>query len=166
MRHAIVLLALSSLSSVAATAAGPCRYYEPWVETVTGRIVVRTHDLGDPEDYPWYEGRRFIHYLALELDEPICVTPGPGETDPDDEEERKIRTLQLVGIYSAGARHWRDRRVTLTGQFYHAHTAHHFTPVLVIVRELQEHLEIPKWRKPRHWRDQHDDWDPDKRRAP
>jgi hypothetical protein len=122
---------LPASASQAADATDPsCLEYEPAVVTLSGTIT-RHLEYGPPNygEDPAHDEKGF--YWFLDLDKPICVN-GSDEDSPDEEGETGVRRLQIVYNRYPKGRGWIGHKASITGTLFHAHTAHHYTKVLII----------------------------------
>lgn len=135
-----LLLALAL--AVAAHAAEPKYQYEPKKTTLTGTVRNDKVFYGPPGygDNPKEDAQEKPDRLVLEA--PISVEADPGT--PENVAESGLTELQLVpGLDPHRLDGFRDKRVTITGVLFHAHTGHHFTKVLLTIEKL-EHAEARK----------------------
>ena len=76
---------------------------------------------------------------VLKLSSPITVVANGG--DEFNETETNQRTIQMAPseehINYLKSRNAYGKRIQVTGSFYHSHTGHHFTPVLISVSEVK-----------------------------
>jgi len=150
----LALFAMSAFLSVAAMAAEPCRYFDPAIETLTGRIEARSIDFGEPIPYMW--GHRIHRFQVIVLDPPICVINLPS-TPPDNEYEeiQNVTEVYLRWSPTPSARHWLGRVVTVSGNLDNGPPARPYADVGLHVHEAREQGGKGKGRnrKPLEWRD-------------
>jgi hypothetical protein len=107
--------------------------YEPAVSTLTG--VIRTEEHFGPPGYgesPRTDTR--LKAFVLALDHPISVSARTGDGDtPNTTSFENIELIQL-NIAPAPPTH---RHVRVTGALFQAHTAHHYTDVLMDVHSVE-----------------------------
>ena len=76
---------------------------------------------------------------VLKLSSPITVVANGG--DEFNETETNQRTIQMAPseehINYLKSRNAYGKRIQVTGSFFHSHTGHHFTPVLISVSEVK-----------------------------
>lgn len=110
---------------------GSCLNYELGIVTLRGKLERRT--------FTNVSGVRETHYI-LKLDKPICVNADPN--NEYNQQQKNISELQLVPFEGvtlrvSGARALLNRRVVASGVLFGAHTQHHFTKVLLSVKEIK-----------------------------
>ena len=83
--------------------------------------------------------REFQKPYVLKLSSPITVVANGG--DEFNETETNQRTIQMAPseehINYLKSRNAYGKRIQVTGTFFHSHTGHHFTPVLMTVSEVK-----------------------------
>ncbi len=129
---AALMVVLSSLSCLAAEEA--CVRYEPAVVQLLGRVCLRTFP-GPPNYESIRKGDRAERQALLELDQPICVLADPKD-GINSKDERDQRLVTLVHASSTKLASYLGARVRVEGTLFHAHTAHHRTPILVEVSRI------------------------------
>lgn len=110
---------------------GTCLNYEPEIVTLRGKLERRT--------FTNVSGVRETHCI-LKLDKPICVNADAN--NEYNQQQKDISELQLVPFEAAtlrvsDARALLNRRVVASGVLFGAHTQHHFTKVLLSVKEIK-----------------------------
>lgn len=152
----LALFAMSAFLSVAAMAAEPCRYFDPAIETLTGRIEARSVDFGEPIPYMW--GHRIHHFQVVVLDRPICVInlPSTPVNDVFDEFEN-VTEIYLRWSPMPSASHWLGRVVTVSGRLNNGPPARPYADVGIRVHEARAEGGKGKGRNrtPLEWRDPH-----------
>jgi hypothetical protein len=115
---------------------GKTVHYEPARVRLVGQVRrqvfpgppnFRSVALGDRPEPAW----------VLHLERPVSVVAAPG--DLFNQSERNVRQMQLV-LTTEPLRKLAplvNRRVRATGSLFHGHTAHHHTPVLLVVTDLR-----------------------------
>ena len=126
--------ALAVFVLTATPALSACLKFEPAKVTLTGVIHKRV-DFGPPGygENPKHDSKET--HLYLHLDKDACVDADPTD-DINDEAVDKTSLVQMV--YFVGQpfnRAWLDKRVSVTGTLFHAHTGHHLTPALITPTE-------------------------------
>lgn len=108
-------------------AAPPCLHYGGDPITLTGRVTFRTF-YGPPNygENPETDSRETQAILVMA--KPICVDANPST---DEEKEKGQRKVTLVPSAGFNPPMYRGKLVTVEGRLFHAHTAHHRTPVLI-----------------------------------
>lgn len=129
-----LLLFLISLTTSEPTQ--KCVAYEPDTVSLTGTIKRRTF-AGPPNYESIAKGDQREQVWVLRLARPICVS-----ASGDQEAEKNISDLQLLFTDAENEyRRYRpfvDRRVTISGTLFHAHTGHHHTKVLLTVNRINK----------------------------
>ncbi len=131
---AVFAALLSTLCIALPTWAAPqCLHYEGEPVALTGKVTLRTF-YGPPNygENPKTDSRETQAILVLS--KPICVDANPTFYA---EEEKNQRKLTLVPSTGVNFESYRERPVTVEGTLFHAHTAHHRTPVLMQVIRIQ-----------------------------
>lgn len=108
---------------------GSCLNYEPEIVTLRGKLERRT--------FTNVSGVRETHYI-LKLDRPVCVNADPN--NEYNQQQKKISELQLVPamiLKTHGASALLNRHVIVSGVLFGAHTQHHFTKILLSVKEIK-----------------------------
>lgn len=133
MGKRILLLLIATLIADAAGAAQQCLTYEPTVVTLSGTLVRKTFP-GPPNFESVENGDRAETGYYLQLAPSICTQAA---TDDDAGDHDGVKEIQLVlsGPQYDALRPKLGARVTLTGSLFEAHSGHHHTPVLLMVRE-------------------------------
>jgi len=129
------LLFLGALCTGSANAAQQCLKYEPAVVSLSGKLVQRTFP-GPPNFESVENGDRAETGYYLQLDPEIC-TRAAKDDDTGDHDGVKAIQLVLSGPQYDALRPKLGARVTLSGSLFEAHSGHHHTPVLLMVREKQ-----------------------------
>lgn len=135
--HLLAAWAACCLTLQGAAADAVCFKYWPAKVSVTGRLFVR-EDFGPPNygENPAIDSRE--KHIYVDLDAPMCVVAGDDQSDFAPA-ERDLKIMQLV--YRVDAKDWDNawigKRARLTGTLYHAHTGHHWTPVLMTVERTE-----------------------------
>lgn len=124
----LFLLIVLSAAAFTCRAQEKCINYEPEVVNLVGNIARRTFiNANDQKEVMW----------VLKLATPVCANA----TEGDDFNVRRSRVtdVQLVldpEMYST-YRQLVGKRVKATGSLFGEQTAHHFTPVLLAVKEIE-----------------------------
>ncbi|WP_374511759.1 DUF4431 domain-containing protein [Niveibacterium sp.] len=129
------LLFVGVLCADTANAAQQCLKYEPAVVSLSGKLVQKTFP-GPPNFESVENGDRAETRYHLQLDPSICTRAAK---DDDAGDHDGVSELQLVlsGPQYDAQRPKLGARVTLSGSLFEAHSGHHHTPVLLMVREKQ-----------------------------
>jgi hypothetical protein len=138
-RHLIFIILFASFISVTACAeptTRTCLKYKPSKVKVIGRLFVR-EDFGPPNYGERPETDSKEPHIYLILDRSICVDAGDKLSDYSPA-EGELKTIQLVYLARSGFDSaWLKKHVKLTGKLFHANTAHHWTPVLMVVEQTK-----------------------------
>lgn len=126
-------LLLAAFLTDTAYAAPQCLHYEPSVVALSGTLVRKTFP-GPPNFESVENGDRAETGYYLQLNPGIC-TRAAGNDDAGDHDGIKEIQLVLSGAQYDALRPKLGARVTLTGSLFEAHSGHHHTPVLLMVRE-------------------------------
>jgi hypothetical protein len=133
----LLMFLLVTTASASAQEAG-CLSYDPATVELTGTISRKTFP-GPPNYESVRRGDKPETFWILHLERPACVT---GNTDEMNEPERNLTDLQLVldGKLYTQVRKFTGRRIRVvaTGTLFHAHTAHHRTRVLLMVKNIKK----------------------------
>jgi hypothetical protein len=122
---ALALLFLSGSCS----AASRCLKYEDATVSLTGRVVVRT--FFGPPGYGEHPKTDSIEQQAiLVLDHPVCVDASGG-----DEAAASQSEITLVPLGSVDMSRYIGKRVTVAGSLFHAISGHHYTKVLIQLKQ-------------------------------
>jgi len=136
MRGALFITTLTVSLGLGGSARAQCVKYEPETVTLTGRLSA--HVFPGPPNYESIKrGDRKEKAIILTLAAPICVE---GSDDPTDTPEHNVRELQLLINKPADWKIFDGRlgkRVTVTGDLFHATTGHHRTKVLFDVKDVR-----------------------------
>jgi len=115
-------------SDLSARSVQRCLNYEPDTATLTGSISRRTLvNASEQKEVVW----------ILHLDKAACVNAG--KDNEFDVKRSRVTDVQLVldrDMYTK-YRKLLGKRVTATGILFGEHTQHHFTPVLLAVKEIR-----------------------------
>jgi len=113
--------------SPADPSAQPCLNYEPAQVTLTGNMSRKTlTNVSGQKETIW----------ILHLAEPVCVNKG---TDDFDVRRAKVTDVQLAvapEMYTK-YRGLLSKAVNVSGTLFGEQTQHHFTPVLLLVKEIR-----------------------------
>jgi hypothetical protein len=135
-----ILLSVLVLFVASSVEAQPCLKYEPAVVKLEGKMYRQTW--GPKQDVEPAET-----YWILHLTKPVCVSAdkaeGLNDTDAND-----VTRVQLVFTSDDKSKNYRNKKlrafvkahtpVIVTGTLYRAHTGHHHTEVLIIVRNIRQ----------------------------
>lgn len=134
MKLAAFCLALATCGQAPKDTVG-CLRYEPVVVELTGTLVVAM-EYGPPGygENPAKDQR--VQVLMIKLDRPVDVCGDP-ESETNQSAFRDVRRIQLI-TDDKDYRPWIGRRVVIRGTLSEAITGHHYTDVLLTVRELRE----------------------------
>lgn len=133
MSKRILLLLIATLISDSAGAAQQCLRYEPAVVALSGTLVRKTFP-GPPNFESVEAGDRAETGYYLQLASGICTRAAKDDDSGDHDGVKEIQ-LVLSGPQYEALRPKLGARVTLTGSLFEAHSGHHHTPVLLMVRE-------------------------------
>jgi hypothetical protein len=136
VRIPALLILLPAL--LAAHSGRDCLKYEPAVVSVTGRLVQRVFP-GPPNYENVKAGDARETQWLVRLSSSVCVDGGPA-SELNTEAEPGITEIQLVITRSSDWKRYASllrKDVRVTGMLFHAHTAHHRTPVLLTVRSIE-----------------------------
>lgn len=122
----IALLALAGCANAA------CMRYAEEIE-LTGRLVRQTYNepVRTPESR---KGEPAATYYFMALPEAGCVEAG-NAIDGSEPPEQELTRIQLVFLNSAAYRQWRPylgKDMICRGSLFHASTAHHHAPILML----------------------------------
>lgn len=106
-----------------------CLQYEPEAEKLEGLLSYRTfRDASGREE----------RYALLLLDGPVCVEADPSTLGLNvAEDEQLLVQLNMNPEEFGREQALSGRRAIVTGSIYHAHSAHHHTPLLLTVERLE-----------------------------
>jgi hypothetical protein len=139
MPRSLAATLIFGLMSVAAPArsAPDCFRFEPAVATISGPLVRHTF-AGPPNYEDVKKGDRPETGWYVRLAEPICFVGTPGDA-VNGEDVAGVDLVQLVLTHDEYKTHGRlvGQNVKATGTFFHWHTGHHHTPVLLTVTRLE-----------------------------
>jgi hypothetical protein len=113
--------------------------YGPVVVRVTGRLIQRVFP-GPPNYESIQQGDARETQWLVRLLTPLCVNGNP-DSELNTEAESGITEIQLVITNATDLKRYASLmggNVGVTGTLYHAHTAHHRTPVLLAVRSIRQ----------------------------
>lgn len=114
--------------------AGNNLHYEPVVVTLEGYITI--HQFDGPPNYGEGPNDKKVDVPVLNLSEPVNVSPAGdvSDDDPDNQEEKNIKILQIVNYK-------KDMKINgcyrVTGTLMHQITADHYTPVLIVMQSFE-----------------------------
>ena len=142
MRTGALWVVVLPVLCVAQLEPAACRSYEPAPVALHGTLSRRTF-AGPPNYRDIRKGDRAETYWLLNLDSPICVNQDKVEPDlnPGQKNVRRVQLVLNLGEYKR-FKMLMGKRVVATGSLFGAHTAHHHTPVLLIVTSLEQ----PHWK--------------------
>jgi hypothetical protein len=129
-------LVLSTHSFAQTPPKSNCLSCEPSAVKLTGTLVRKTFP-GPPNYASVQHGDKLEIYWLLNLAKPICVDEDTAEPGLNPA-HKGIRTMQLV-IPAEFYKKYKSlvgHEVVVTGTLFGEHTAHHKTPVLVMVNSL------------------------------
>ena len=113
-----------------------CFNYEPDITILTGKIIRETFP-----GWPNYEsirgGDEPETYWILNLANPVCVNALQGDLSYPFESRIKHVQLILMGDEYKKHKNLVGKDVVVTGQLMPMQTGHHYTRVLMIVKEIQ-----------------------------
>lgn len=119
-----------------------CAQYEPDTVTVSGFLTDSIY-AGPPEFESVARGDAPERVLLLVLDRPLCVQ-ADSSSEVNNEAERGILRLQVfaysentIATQQLDSLARTKTRVRLRGTLFHAVTAHHRTPVLMVVTQVR-----------------------------
>lgn len=133
MKTVLTCLMLLACSQVPPQPVG-CLHYEPAVVELTGELV-EVEEYGPPgygED-PATDQR--VKVPMLKLAKPVNVCGDPN-SDTNQSSFSGLDRIQVV-TDDQDYRDWIDRRVTVRGTLSEAMTGHHYTNVLLTIKEVQ-----------------------------
>ncbi len=136
MKRWSCLSALLFAWSTAGAAETACARFEPAITRLDGRLILRDY-AGPPNYGSVADGDRLERQWILILDRPLCVAADP-DSEINREAVRAVGEVQLVVMPTSGVRAegHRGRRIGVEGRLFTAHTGHHRTPVLLVVRSF------------------------------
>lgn len=124
------IISILLLLSFETQAADSCLNYAPKTVVISGMLEEKTFP-GPPNYESVAHGDEAETGFYLKLNNPICTV---GEaSSPDAYPQERVAIIQL-NLNQAGYKNVRqliDRQVTLSGELYAAHTAHHHAPVII-----------------------------------
>jgi hypothetical protein len=125
----LVFLFSHSLSAVAS----PCLHYGGSSVTLIGKVKLQTF-FGPPNygENPDTDSRQTQAILLLE--KPICVEGNPKAYA---EAEKNQHEVTLIPFVKENLKDYEGKRIMVQGTLYHAHTAHHHTPILIEVKRIK-----------------------------
>ena len=141
LKFGLALVGLGNPFLLHAQSPPACLAYEPSVVQLTGTIVRRTFP-GPPNYTSVKQGDRPETAWLLILRQPICV-----QAVKDDSgmypAEADIHEIQFSFADPDGFKRYSDlvgtgKTVVVTGTLFGAHTGHHHTPVLMVVKTLSK----------------------------
>ena len=125
-----------SLAKTPTVKSGLTYFYQPKPVSLTG--IIKTVTFPGPPNYEDIKtGDRAEECLILFLNSPISVVPKSDKEDFHDP-EHGIRKIQLVVYSERKIKVIEQKRVNVTGTFFHRHTGHHHTEVLLEVERIEE----------------------------
>jgi hypothetical protein len=129
MKHCFAVLLSTICVALPSWATPQCLHYEGDPVALNGKVTLRTF-YGPPNygENPKTDFRET--QVILVLSQPICVEANPNLYAEEEKNQRKVTLVPSGGI---DFRSYRGRFVTVEGTLFHAHTAHHRTPVLMKV---------------------------------
>ena len=110
--------------------------YEPAMVELEGRLVIQ-NEYGPPNfgENPRTDRKEKVPVLVLAKPINVRGTPGDEYTATSVEETARI---QLVFIDTSPAyKQLIGKKILVKGSLFHAHTGHHYTPVLIKVSSLE-----------------------------
>lgn len=132
MKIFIPVIILSLWISSLSFGAVPCLHYAGELVTLSGRVTLKTF-YGPPNygENPSSDSRE--KQAILILNKSICVDANPSNYE---EEEKNQMEVTLVPSKAVELSMYAGKKVTLQGTLFHAHTAHHHTPVLMQITNI------------------------------
>ena len=137
IRSSLALVLMWRSAAIGQTARSACVSYEPAVVGLHGTLSRKTV-AGPPEYSDIRKGDKPETFWFLVLDSPVCVNEDKSQPDLNPRLEG-IRELQLV-LEPAMYKTYRklvNKRVVASGTLFGAHTIHHRTPVLLMIRDIK-----------------------------
>lgn len=127
----VSVAALVLLCPPAHAEATSCLQYQPTEVTFSGTLLSKT--FGGTSDFPRKET-----YWVVQLDPPVCVDPGNEDTELEPA-HKNVNAIQVVidREESETKAELVGKRVTAVGTLFSAITAHHHTPVVMMVKKLE-----------------------------
>ena len=127
MTHRCIAVAAILCCASQSWAVPPCLHYGGEAVALTGRVTFRTF-YGPPNygENPKTDSRETQAILVLA--KPICVEANPRTYEEGEKDQRKVTLVPSAGFNPP---QYRGKIVTVEGTLFHAHTAHHRTPVLL-----------------------------------
>jgi hypothetical protein len=121
-------VAQNSVQSVA-----PCLHYEPHIVRVMGRLVTERH-YGPPNfgETPGHDQKLNVPVLLLSHAVDVCGDPSSA-TDQDT--VRDVQKVQVVAVH-VKLKAFLGQQVLLVGHLHEAHTANHYTKVLIFADSI------------------------------
>lgn len=136
MNAKTIALALFWIAGTALAADKPePQRYEPAVTTIQG-IVKNDKAFYGPPGFgktPDQDEKELV--IRLVLDGPISIVPSKG--DDTNAAVDNVTELQIVPNEVPDLSPFIDRRVTITGKMFQAHTAYHHTPALIAIDRIE-----------------------------
>jgi hypothetical protein len=113
--------------------------YDPSVSVITGTIITEMF-YGPPGYGENPKTDKQEHPYLLKLETPVNVISASGKTDEDEDNPtvNNISKIQLIWPDGIDMEKLINKPVRLTGTFFHAHTGHHHTDILMDVEKLEE----------------------------
>ncbi len=133
MRRVVLIAGL--LGMMASPVLARCLEYEPTGVSLSGTLVRQTFP-GPPNYQSVARGDQPKRYWILRLIRPVCVDVAD-HFDIHEEGQRQIQLVVEPGQYKQ-FRKLLGQRVTATGKLFHAHTAHHYKPLLLTTSEIKK----------------------------
>ena len=138
-----LILLLTGVTGLSQLEPAGCLSYEPALVALHGTLTRRTF-AGPPNYEDIRKGDKAETFLFLNLVSPTCVNEDKAEPDLNPS-QKNIRRVQLV-LVEAGA-HDRvkallGKSVVVTGTLFGGITAHHHTPVLLMIKSI----EVGQWK--------------------
>ena len=135
---AVIALLFSTLSPLVCVASGSQRGYFYGTQSNTIEGVIQTIVFpGPPEYMNVKKGDLPEQALVLVLEKPISVFPQKDAKDHLEEPEKNVFKVQLVVNWDDNIKVVMSKKVRVTGMFFHSHTGHHHTKVLMDVETVE-----------------------------
>ncbi len=130
---------------------------EPLI-TLSGKLISKLFP-GSPEYSSVEDGDRADHCWVLQLDNAsfdLALTtpvaePARSLTDIMNWSNPEEVFLSLDEDLEGFCHEYADQRVIIEGHLFHAHTAHHYTPILLDVKKLEVHSGLGANVRDRHY---------------
>ncbi len=132
-----LIFLLSAINCLGQTTPGGCLSYEPTVVALHGKLT-RIIFAGQPNYEDVRKGDHAEPYWILNLDSPICLNEDKSDFNLSRKHVRKVQLVMINdGMYHSHSP-LLGKKVVAIGTLFGAHTGHHHTSVLLIVKSLEQ----------------------------